>query len=108
MAKLEYLKQYGSVQTVNAYKSGLKDFFQAIYNERNGLEGLAERYLNDKRNYEEDIQTFLIAIKDYAPKTVKLRLTAVRMFLLENGIEMSQQFWRRIRGRVRGTRGSNA
>ena len=104
MGRLDYLKQYESANTVRSYEAALKGYFEMIYKERDGLDGLAERYFTEKRNYEEDIQNFLVEIKALAPKTVKLRLSAVRVFLLENGIELSQQFWRRLRGRIKGSR----
>lgn len=105
MGRLDYLKQYESINTVRAYMVSLQDFFETIYHERAGMEELAERYFSkEKRNYEEDIQNFLVAIKGLAPKTVKLRLSAIRVFLLENGVELSQQYWRRLRGRVKGSR----
>jgi len=104
MGRLDFLKQYESANTVRSYEASLKDFFEMIYKERDGLEDLAERYFTEKRSYEEDIQNFLVEVKGMAPKTVKLRLSAVRVFLLENGVELSQQFWRRLRGRVKGSR----
>jgi integrase len=104
MARLDYLKQYKSRKTVKAYEGSLKNFFEVIYHERNGLEELAERYFQDKRNYEQDIQNFLAEIKDKAPMTTRLYLSAVRMFLLENNVELKQLFWRRLIGRVKGSR----
>jgi integrase len=82
----------------------LKDFFEVIYQKRDGLEDLAEKYFQEKRNYEEDIQSLLVACKDSAPKTVKLKISTVKVFLLENGVELSQQFWRRLSGRIKGSR----
>jgi integrase len=115
MGKLDYLKQYRSTNTVSSYESALKNFFRMVYKiprkepkekkkDQINLEELAERYFSEKRNYEEDMQNFLIEIKDFAPKTVKLHLSAVRIFLLENKVELSQQFWRRLQGRVKGSR----
>jgi integrase len=104
MGKIDYLKQYESKNTVRCYEASLKDFFKMVYGEREPLEGLAERYFSEKRNYEEDMQNFLVEIKSLAPKTVKLKLSAIKTFLLENGVELSQMFWRRLGGRVKGSR----
>jgi hypothetical protein len=59
-----------------SYEAALKDYFKMVYGEREPLEDLAERYFAEKRNYEEDVQRFLVEIKALAPKTVKLRLSA--------------------------------
>lgn len=104
MGRLDYLKQYGSNNTVKAYQSALKNYFEMIYNERNGLDQLAERYFSENRNFEEDLQNFLVSLKSVAPKSANLKLAAVRMFLLENDIDLTQKFWRRLRGRIRGSR----
>jgi len=104
MTRLEYLKQYGSPNTVRAYESALKKFFETIYGKRDDLEGLAEKYFQEKRDIEQDIERFVIAIKDQAPYTRKLCISAVRIMLLENGVELPQLFWRRLRGRVKGSR----
>ena len=104
MGKIDYLKQYESKNTVRCYEASLKDYFKMVYGERKPLEDLAERYFSEKRNYEEDMQNFLVEIKSLAPKTVKLKLSAIKTFLLENGVELSQMFWRRLGGRVKGSR----
>lgn len=104
MGKIDYLKQYESKNTVRCYEGSLKDFFGMIYKEREPLEGLAERYFSEKRNYEEDIQNFLVEIKSLAPKSIRLKLASIKTFMLENGVELSQLFWRRLGGRVKGSR----
>jgi len=68
------------------------------------LEELAERYFSETRNYEGDIQNFLVHLKGLAPKSVRLRVASIRVFLLENGVELSQRFWRRLRGKIKGSR----
>lgn len=101
---LRYLEQFESKSTVRAYRAALKKFFQVIYGvEEFKLEEYAEKYLKEKRNFENDVQTYMIALKEAPPKTRRLYLTAVKIFLLENGIELSQLFWRRLRGRIKGS-----
>jgi len=104
MGRLDYLEQYGSSNTVRAYREALKNFFEMIYGEGEPLEDLAERYFSIERNYREDIQNFMVHLKGYAPMTVKQKITGVRVFLLENEIELPQRFWRRLRGRIKGSR----
>lgn len=100
MSRLEYLKQYQGKSTVAGYKSALKKFFQTIYNvEKPNLEECVERYFNEHRNFEADIQAFNIALKEAPPKTRRHYTTAVKVFLLENGVELPQFFWRRLYGR---------
>lgn len=102
--RLSYLQQFESGSTVRAYKAALKKFFQTIYGvPEPNLEEYSERYFNENRSFESDVQTFLAALKEAPPKTRRLYLTAVKIFLLENGVELSQLFWRRLKGRIRGT-----
>jgi len=100
-----FLAMYKSKNTVTAYRSHLKTFFNHIYKgEVEDLEAAVERYFNEKRNYEADIQSLLTAIKDKPPFTVRSILTAVRTFLVENNVELPERFWRRMRRRVKGSR----
>ena len=101
----EFLKMYRSQNTVRAYSWALTEFFKSVYGENEGrLEEHAERYFNEKRDVERDIQNFLAAINDKPPKSVRLCLTAVRTFLIENDVELPAKFWRRLIKRVRGSR----
>jgi integrase len=96
---------FSSKKTINAYRWALKQFFKAIYNiETEDLEKFANKYFKEKRNYEEDIEKFFIAIKDQPPKSIKLMISAIRTFLIENGVEIKEAFWRRLRKRIKGTR----
>lgn len=47
---------------------------------------------------------FFAAINAKPPKSVRLMLASVRSFLIENDVEFSQKFWRRLIGKVRGSR----
>ena len=103
MSRLDYLTTYSSKKTVESYKYGLKTFFNVIYGEGT-LESNAERYFQEKRDYEKDMQTFLAHIKERPPKTIGLLLSGVKVFLMENKVELSQLFWKRLRRRVKGSR----
>jgi len=104
MGRLDYLNQYSARTTVKNYKIALKDFFQVIYGKREPLEPLAEKYFSEERNYEEDIQRFFVFLKNRPPKTIRLKITAVKTFLVENDIELKEKFWRRLSKRIKGTR----
>ncbi len=101
---LEFLNQYQSTNTVNSYRLVYRKFFETVYGTDGSLEDLAAKYLGEERSREEDIQAFLVSLKERAPKTVKLYLSAVRVFLIENDVEIPQVFWRRLRGRIKGSR----
>ena len=89
---------------MRAYRAALKKFFQAIYGvQEPDLEQLAEKYFNENRSYEADVQAFAVVLKEAPPKTRRLYLTAVKIFLLENGVELPQLFWRRLKARIKGS-----
>ena len=106
MTRIEsFLKMYSSKKTVATYKWALSEYFKSVYgSNENHLEEYAERYFEEKRSYEEDIQNFLAKINEKPPKSVRLMIAAVRSFLIENDVELPEKFWRRLMGRVKGTR----
>ena len=63
---------------------------------------MAERYFKDNRDYKTDLQDYLAYIKNRPPKTIRLNLSAVRTFLLENDVELPQRFWRSLNRRIKG------
>jgi len=104
----KFLNMFSSKNTIIAYRWSLKEFFKTIYNveveEITKMEELANKYFSEKRNHEEDIEKFFTAIKDKPPKTIRLMISAIRTFLIENGIEIKEAFWRRLRKRIKGKR----
>ena len=101
----DFLKMYGSKSTVKTYRWALSEFFKAVYGENEGkVEEHGERYFMEKRNFQVDIQNFFAVIKGKPPKSIRLMLAAVRSFLIENDVELSTKFWRRLIGKVRGNR----
>jgi len=106
MSRVEnFLKMYRSKSTVKTYRWSLNQFFKTIYGENEGtLEQHAERYFTEGRNFEQDIQNFFATINEKPPKSVRLMLASVRSFLIENDVEFSQKFWRRLMSKVRGNR----
>ena len=102
MEPLKYLETYDSENTVKAYKQALNVFLSNIYGEGE-ITKLATRYLRETRNYETDLQDFLAEINGRPPTTVRLYISAVRTFLIENKVDLPQIFWRRLSRRVKGS-----
>ncbi|UCE96532.1 MAG: site-specific integrase [Candidatus Bathyarchaeota archaeon] len=104
----EFIGSYDSKNSKTNYKSGLKAFFRYVYGESSSdlssLDKQAAEYFGEDRTHEHDIEGFLKSLKGQAPKTVRLRLTAVRVFFAENGIEFPKAFWRRVNRRLKGNR----
>ena len=100
---LKWLETYSSPNTVRAYKWGLEQFFKCL-GFKGSLEENAEAYFKEKRNYEEDVTKYFASLKGKPPKSVSICLTSVKMFLMENGVELSALFWRRLQGRNKGKR----
>jgi len=99
-----FLNMYGSKKTVVTYRWALKRFFESVYGECGDLDECAERYFSEDRDYEADVNNFFVSIRDRPPKSVSIMLTAVKSFLIENGVELSERFWRRLRKRRKGNR----
>lgn len=104
MNRLEkFLNQFSSANTIRVYKLALRGFFQTVYPELS-LEEAAEKYFSDKRKVEQDLDNFFVQIKNRPPKTVRVFLSAVRSFLIENEVELPERYWRKLRSRKKGTR----
>ena len=93
----KFLESYTSKSTISTYRCALNNFFKTL--------GTTEKqYFKGKRNYEDDITKFFISINDRPPKSVRLKLSAVKIFLSENDIDLSDKFWRRINRKIKGNR----
>ena len=115
MSKVEtFLQGYTNKNTKNSYRDGLIDFFGVVYGAPGKLKGdkakvewlnvRGNRYLGGKQDFEKDIIAFIVALNGRAPKGIRLRLTAVKMFLMENDIEFPQKFWKKVQRRIKGNR----
>jgi integrase len=101
---LEYLKTYSSKSTVTVYKWALSKFLSHVGIKEGSLEERAKAYFASNRNYQEDVTSFFTSIKDLPPKSREAALAGVRVFLMENGVELPALFWRKLRGRGKGSR----
>jgi len=109
----KFLDVFASPNTRRNYQAALYDFFHAVYGDpkladasqrREWAKQKAAEYLSEKRTLEDDINGFVTAMTKLAPKSSRLKLTAVKMFLLDAGIELSPIFWRRVQKHIRGSR----
>jgi len=109
--RLRFLNEIAP-NTKHLYQIVLRDFFYFKFSikkketrtplNEGELNNLADQYFSEKRDFEEDIENFLINIKERPPKTIRLYLSIVKTFLVENDIELPEKYWRRIRGRIKG------
>jgi integrase len=100
----QFLSLYVSKSNKRTYLHGLKLYFRTTYGTSEKVEDLAERYLSEQRDYEGDIQNFQRSLGHRPPKSVRLLIAVVRSFLVENKIELSQRFWRRVIRRIKGNK----
>lgn len=105
MGKVEkFLETYKSVNTRKTYRMALADFLKSVYGKAEDLEIKSEQYFKEERDVKKDVEAFFLSIRNLAPKSVRLKLAAVKVFLIENDVELSQKFWRRVRRKIKGNR----
>ncbi len=97
----QFLHQYETENTKINYKVGIKQFFNHIYPtlKNENLDTKAEKYMSEKRDYQEDILNFKDSLHDKAPSTKGSRLNAVKVFLANNGIKFPKLFFRNMNGK---------
>ena len=97
----QFLRQYDSENTRRSYLMGLKQFFEMTYlNSGGDLDILSERYLEEDRDYRDDILNFKEYLEDRAPTTKKTRFNAIRTFLDDNGITFPKRFFKNLDGKT--------
>jgi hypothetical protein len=89
--------------TRNAYRYALRQFFKSVYGSGD-VANQVERYCTEVRDYEGVVKGFLKALIGRSPKSVTMALAAVKSFLAEQDVELSQKFWRRLRKRIKDSR----
>jgi integrase len=98
---LLYLQTYSSVSTVNNAKYALKLLLQSVYVEGK-LENLGKRYLQENPDPGQDIQAFFSKIKNRPPASIRVLISHIKTFLIENQFEIPQRFWRRLNRAIKG------
>ena len=106
MSKVEdFLSQYSSQITVKNYRTALRHYFKVFYPNL-GLDEAVEEYFKTPKieaEYENDFTKFFITIKDRPPITINVLISIVKQFLLENDVEFSEKFLRRLRRKRSGS-----
>jgi integrase len=103
----EFIEQLATESTRNNYQNCLKHFFAFVSGELFTRRGYIERldeisleYLSRKPDYEQDYVRYQNSIKErLAPKTVALRMLAVKTYFDANDIELKNSFLKRVNGR---------
>ncbi len=107
MSKVKnFLNSYDNSGTRKNLYNTIKLFFESIYEEATpeNLDAMAEKYFSEKRDYEKDIRNFLSSLNGSAPLTIRLKLSSLKTFLIENEVELSLKFWRMVNRRIKGSR----
>jgi len=95
---------YQSESTKKVYRWAIKEFCKSIYGEVANLEDAVEKYFSEKRDYDADVKRFFSKINDRPPKSIRLLISSVKTFLIENHVELRELFWKRLNRRIKGTR----
>jgi integrase len=107
MSKVKnFLENYDNLGTRRNLKVAIYKYFQSLYEEATleNLDVVAEKYFSTERDYERDLKIFLKSLNGSAPLTIKLKLSNIKNFLLENNVALTQKFWRQINRRIKGSR----
>jgi len=100
------LENYDNKGTRKNLWNAINKFFQSVYEEATSenLEEMAEKYFSEKRDYEQDLQSFVKSLNGMAPLTIRLKVSNIKIFLLENDVGLPEKFWKKIRRRIKGSR----
>lgn len=118
----QFLRQYDSINTRKSYLAGLKKFFELMYpeigveiekvKEKLDVKNIppevllkildihATRYLNQDRDYRDDLLKFKESLKSKAPTTMTTRINSIRTFLDDNGIPFPKRFFKNLNGKA--------
>ena len=105
----KFLKRLRSDSTRKSYRSGIICFIEFIYEvEREGKRAtkaenerffeLADQYLDQDRNYEDDLREFAVSLQSKPPMTARNYFTSIEKFLFRSGIELKARTLDDIRG----------
>jgi integrase len=71
-----------------------------MYPESGELDKLSERYLEEDRDYREDLLKFKELLEGKAPTTKRGRFNAIRTFLDDNDIKFQKRFFKNLNGKA--------
>jgi len=107
MSKVKnFLENYDNLGTRRNLKVAIHKYFQCFYEETTpeNLDEMAKKYFSEKRDYEKDVRNFLSSLNGSAPLTIRLKLSSIKSFLIENDVELPLKFWRMINRKMKGSR----
>ena len=87
MSKVKnFLTSYENEGTRRNLSNTIRLFFESIYKEvtPENLDEMAEKYFSEKRDYEKDIRNFLSSLNGSAPLTIRLKISRLKTFLIDN------------------------
>jgi integrase len=89
-----FLDNFTSIQTIKGYRSMLNHYFKTL-----GINN-PNKYVNNGRNYNEDIKTYAKSIKELPPLSQKTRIACIKSFLIDNDIDVKLSTWKSINNRI--------
>ena len=100
MSKLQsFLANYEKEKTKKTFVWVLGVFSKSIYGDKKNLDEKMDQYLSEKRDYEKDVEEFYISLNGKPPLSKRLMVSNLKTFLLDNDIEISTKFWKRLKER---------
>ena len=95
----KFLKNLRSDSTRKNYRSGIISFIEftcgvkrkgkrATEAENERFSELADQYLDQERNYEDDLRNFAVSLQDKPPMTARNYFTSIERYLFRSGIEI--------------------
>ena len=100
MNKLQdFLSKYEKDKTKKTFVWVLGSFSKSVYGDKKNLDEKMDQYLSEKRDYEKDVEDFYISLNGKPPLSKRLMVSNLKTFFIDNGIELSNKFWKRLRER---------
>jgi integrase len=112
----DFLAKYPSAKTQQNYRNAVTAFLESVYTQQLGVSGvqfdgkgadtMSDQYVKDRRKADPlpDVDKFLGSMTGRAPKTIRMYLSAVHMFLDHCDFDIKDRDWKRITRRVKGSR----
>jgi len=104
-----YIGLYSAESTITHAKSSLRLFLGSALGRKliaETLEAAGEQYFAERRDYQTDVETFFISIRQYAPKSINMILSFTKGFLGRNGVKFDEYYWRDLKGKHKGLKGN--
>lgn len=107
----DYLKHYDNKSTAGGYSSAVYSFIDYIYGkqregqrvtaeEKEKYEELVDKYLNEKRNYSEDMAGFVVSLQSRPPLSARQTFTFAKEFFNHYDLELPAKDLKFIRNKL--------